>query len=437
MLPKININSISGLQYFQLLRYGTLLLISIVFAKSGLTVDAIGDYEVFLFIATLACSFWINGIIQSFLPLFRNNNSIKQAGDKSPELFNVFVLISLFSFLAIVVLVLFQFFYSGVLQNSDSNPYFLLLLIYVFFSSPAYLVEYFYLLKNKAGGMLKYGILTFAAQLFLMAIPAFLGMSMLISIIGLVIISLVRYVWLIVLLRKYAQFTLSRHFIKEHLHLAWPLIISSLLGSSAQYVDGFLVLNKFGADTFAIFRYGAKEFPLVILMANALSTAMAAEFSVKDKQMDALKTLRDKTTRLMHLLFPVTIVLIVFSNWLYPRIFSESFASGAVIFNIYLLLIISRLLFPHSILIGLKKTKIIMYASVADLAVNVVLSIAFIYFWGIEGVAFATFIAYAVQKIIWIIYIKRVLGILPNQYIPIFVWVIYSIITLAAFYVVY
>jgi O-antigen/teichoic acid export membrane protein len=197
------------------------------------------------------------------------------------------------------------------------------------------------------------------------------------------------------------------------------------------------VLNKFNADTFAIFRYGAKEFPLVLLMANALSTAMTNEFSVKENQTAALKMLRNKTTRLMHLLFPVTIVFIVFSGWLYPRIFNENFASSAVIFNIYLLLIISRLLFPHSILIGLKKTKIIMYASVADLGVNIILSIAFIYFWGIEGVAFATLIAYAVQKIIWIIYIKRKLGILPNQYIPIFVWVVYSTITLAAFYLVY
>ena len=285
--------------------------------------------------------------------------------------------------------------------------------------------------------MLKYGILTFAAQLLLMAVPALFGMSIQISIIGLVIISLVRYVWLIILLRKYAHITFSKKFIREHLHLAWPLIVSSLLGSSAQYVDGFLVLHKFDADTFAIFRYGAKEFPLVLLMANALSAAMISEFSVKDKQIGALKTLRDKTTRLMHLLFPVTIVLIIFSGWLYPRIFSESFASSAVIFNIYLLLIISRLLFPHTILIGLKKTKIIMYAALAELSVNIVLSIAFIYFWGIEGVAFATFIAYAVQKIIWIIYIKRVLGILPNQYIPIFAWVIYSAITIIVFYAVY
>ena len=437
MLPRVNINNISGLQYFQLLRYGTLLIISIVFAKSGLSVEAIGDYEVFLFIASLTCSFWINGTIQSFLPLFRDNNSITQTGGKSPELFNVFVLISLFSFLAIVALVLFQFFFSGVFWNTDSIPYFFLLLIYVFFSSPAYLVEYFYLLKNEAAGMLKYGILTFAAQLLLMAVPALFGMSIQISIIGLVIISLVRYVWLIILLRKYAHITFSKKFIREHLHLAWPLIVSSLLGSSAQYVDGFLVLHKFDADTFAIFRYGAKEFPLVLLMANALSAAMISEFSVKDKQIGALKTLRDKTTRLMHLLFPVTIVLIIFSGWLYPRIFSESFASSAVIFNIYLLLIISRLLFPHTILIGLKKTKIIMYAALAELSVNIVLSIAFIYFWGIEGVAFATFIAYAVQKIIWIIYIKRVLGILPNQYIPIFAWVIYSAITIIVFYAVY
>ncbi len=437
MLPKININSISGLQYFQLLRYGTLLIISIVFAKSGLTIEAIGTYEVFLFIASLTCSFWINGIIQSFLPLFQNNNSIRQTGGKSPELFNAFVLISLFSFLVIAFLVLYQFSFAGVLANTNKIPYFSLLLIYIFISSPAFLVEYFYLLKNKAWWMLKYGIATFAAQLLLMAVPAFLGMSMQISIIGLVVISLVRYAWVIILLRKYAQFTLSVKFIKEHLHLAWPLIITSLLGSSAQYVDSFLVLNKFDADTFAIFRYGAKEFPLVLLMANALSTAMTAEFSVKDKLMEALKTLRDKTKRLMHLLFPVTIVLIIFSTWLYPRIFSESFASSAVIFNIYLLLIISRLLFPHSILIGLKMTKIIMYASMADLAVNIVLSIAFINFWGIEGVAFATFIAYAVQKLIWVVYIKRVLGILPNQYIPMLVWVIYSTITLAAFFVVY
>ncbi len=437
MLPKFKINNISSLQFFQLLRFGTLLLISIVFTKSKLNTDAIGNYEYFLFVAALTCSFWISGILQSFLPLFKNNNTFKQHGEKSPEFYNVFVLISLFSVLVVIVLIGFRFSYSEIKGKEDSIPYFWLLLIYVLFSSPSYLIEYLYLLKDKANWIIKYGLVTFAVQFVLVALPAILGADMKFSIIGLVVISIIRYAWLLVLLKKYAQFTISKAFIKEHLHLASPLIITSLLGGSAQYVDGFLVLNKFDATTFAIFRYGAKEFPLILLMANAMSNAMIPVFSEKEKLAESLASLRNKTARLMHLLFPVVIIFIVFSEWLYPRIFNENFAGSAIIFNIYLLLIISRLIFPHTILIGLKKTKIVLYASVIELGVNVILSIIFIHFWGIAGVAFATFIAYVVQKIIFLFYNKTVLGINPNQYIPMVLWLIYSFFTLAVFYAVY
>ncbi len=437
MLPKFKINNISGLQFFQLLRFATLLLISIVFTKSKLSTDAIGNYEYFLFVVSLTCSFWISGLLQSFLPLFRNNNTFNQKGAKSPELFNVFVLISLFSFLVVIVLIGFRFSFSEISDKKDTIPYFWLLLVYVLFSSPSYIIEYLYLLKDKAEWIIKYGLITFAVQFVLVALPAILGADMKISIIGLVAISLIRYTWLVVLLKKYAQFTISKNFIKEHLHLASPLIVTSLLTGSAQYVDGFLVLNKFDAATFAIFRYGAKEFPLILLMANAMSNAMIPEFSEKEKLKDILAQLRSKTVRLMHLFFPIVIIFIVFSEWLYPRIFNENFAGSAIIFNIYLLLIISRLIFPHTILIGLKKTRIVLYASIVELGVNILLSIIFIHFWGIEGVAYATFIAYGVQKIICLFYNKMVLGIRPDRYIPLTIWFIYSVFTLAVFYAVY
>lgn len=437
LLPKFKINNVAGLQFFQLFRFGTLLLISIVFTKSNVNTSAIGSYEYFLFVAALTCSFWINGLLQSFLPLFRSNDTFKRAGEKSPEFFNVFVLISIFSFLVIVLLIGFRFSYSEIRGKENTIPYFWLLLIYIFFSSPSFLIEYVYLLKDKADWIIKYGLITFIVQFVLVALPAILGANMKISIFGLVVISLIRYGWLIILLKKYARFIISKDFIKEHLHLASPLIISGLIGGSAQYVDGFLVLNKFDAATFAVFRYGAKEFPLMLLMANAMSNALVPEFSAKEKFTEILALLRVKTARLMHLLFPVAIVFIVFSDWLYPRIFNENFRGSAVIFNIYLLLVISRLIFPHTILIGLKKTKIVLYASVIELGVNIILSIIFIHFWGIEGVAFATFIAYGVQKVIWLIYNKTVLGINPGRYIPISVWLIYSFITLAAFYIVY
>ena len=437
MLQGIKINNISGLQFFQLLRFGTLLLISIVFTKSSVGTEAIGNYEYFLFVAALVSSFWINGLIQSFLPLFRSNNTFKAGEEKSPEIFNVFVLISILGFLVVLLLVVFRFSYTEINGKPVSIPYFFLLLIYIFFSSPSYLIEYIYLLKNKADWIMKYGIITFAIQFGLVALPVLFGADMKTSIVGLVIISVIRYIWLFDLLRKYAKFKVSKDFLKEHLHLASPLIFSSLLSGSAQYVDGFLVLTKFDTATFAIFRYGAKEFPLIVLMANAMSNAMIPEFSIKENMKQALEDLRRKTVRLMHLLFPIAIVFILFSEWLYPRIFNKNFAESAVIFNIYLLLIISRLVFPHTLLIGLKRTKPVLLASVAELVINVILSVILIQVWGIAGVAFATFIAYGIQKIIWVMYNKVNLGISPFDYIPVKIWAIYSFLTLLVFYVVY
>jgi len=437
LFPKKYRNNTTGLQVFQLLRFGTLLLISIVFAKSNLTTESIGDYEKFLFITALVCSFWINGLIQSFLPLFRNNSTFTNTSGKSPEIFNVFVLLSVLSLLAIVVLLVFKGPLSNTLGVEGSIPYFNLILVYIFFSSPSFLIEYIYLLKNQADWVFKYGFSTFFLQFVLISAPAFWGGNMELSIWGLIAVTVIRYGWLIQLLKKYAAPVFSTDFIREHLHFAYPLIISMLLGGSAHYVDGFLVLNKFDSATFAVFRYGAKEFPLVLLMANALSNAMIPEFSMKEKLSVALVTLKNKSATLMHLLFPVTVVFLLFSSWLYPRVFNENFSESAVIFNIYLLLIISRLVFPHTILIGRKKTNIVMYASFAELMVNVVLSIIFIHFWGIEGVAFATVIAFSVQKIIWLTYNKKVHGISPKDYIPVKTLAIYSLITLVVFYFMY
>lgn len=437
MFSKKYIDNISGLQIFQLLRFGTLLLISIIFAKSNLSTETIGSYEMFLFIAALLCSFWINGLIQSFLPLYNNNNTFENTKGKSPEIFNVFLLVSILSILVIFLLVIFNKPLSNIITKKGDIPFLNLLLVYIFFSSPSYLIEYIYLVRNDVYRILKYGIFTFFLQFIFIATPVLLGYSMKFSVIGLTLISIVRYVWLLVLLRKHALFSPSIKFIKEHIYFAYPLIVSTLLGSSALYVDGFLVLNRFDTATFAIFKYGAKEFPLVVLMANALSTAMIPAFSLKTKLRDALVVLRKKTTNLMHLLFPVTMLFLLLSSWLYPLIFNDNFADSARIFNLYLLLIISRLVFPQTILIGLKKTKIVMYASFVELVINVLLSIVFVNFWGIEGIAFATLIAFACQKIIWVVYIKIALKISPKEYIPVAELVIYSILTLCTYYFVF
>jgi O-antigen/teichoic acid export membrane protein len=208
------------------------------------------------------------------------------------------------------------------------------------------------------------------------------------------------------------------------------------LSGSASYVDGFLVSNRFNEATFAIFRYGARELPFVVLLANAFSNAMIPEFSGKYNLSKSLSNLKNRSRKLMNILFPATIILLLTSELIYPIVFNPDFSESAHVFNIYLLIIISRLIFPQTILVGLKKTSIIMISSAIELFFNIGLSLVFIGKWGIEGVALATLIAYLIQKIIMMTYLSSSLKIQVKNYISISVWGTWSILTICIYILV-
>ncbi len=202
MLFKKYTNNITALQLFQMFRYGTLILISIFLAKSNLTTDSIGEYEFFLFFSALIGSFWINGLIQSFLPLYNDNNTFKTIKGKSPAFFNIFLLITLFSLFSIILVVIFKNLLAKALTTSNTLPYFNLILLYIFFSSPVFIIEYIYLLKNKPDYILKYGFITFSLQFILVSFPVLLGGNIEMSLKGLILISIIMYLWLMLLIKK-------------------------------------------------------------------------------------------------------------------------------------------------------------------------------------------------------------------------------------------
>ena len=215
---------------------------------------------------------------------------------------------------------------------------------------------------------------------------------------------------------KNESLLVSFSFIKEHLKLSSPLILSALLSGSAQYVDGFIVTSRFDEATFAVFRYGARELPLVILLANAFSNAMLPEFSVSQNLNNSLQKIKANSGRMANFLFPLSAALLFLSHLLFPIIFNAQFIESASVFNVYLLLITSRLLFPQTVLIGLRKVSFIAKASLLELVINVALSLWFVQFWGIVGIAYATVLAYLAEKIFLVIAVNRQLNIPVTKY---------------------
>ncbi len=220
------------------------LIISIIFTKTHYTRADIGQWEMFMFIAGLVTFFWVTGLIQSLLPLYHRNRTYRKLGSnessKSPEIFNAFLLLCVFSVFVYIIGLSLKYNFS-VFHMSGDVPYINLLLLYILLSSPVCLIEYIYLLNNRSYRIFQYGAYTYTTQLILVITPLLLGKDIIWSIYGLLAITGIRWIWLIFLLRRYTEMKISVKFMKEHLYLGLPLIITTLISGSAQYTDGVIV----------------------------------------------------------------------------------------------------------------------------------------------------------------------------------------------------
>ncbi len=427
------ITNVRALQFFQIFRFGVLLLISIVFTKTKLGIGEIGVYETFLLIAGSVSFFWIGGMLQSLLGIFDNNKSFGKE-DKSPLIFNTALIFVTLSVLSAIFVLVSQSFIASLFSISGNHiPYLKILIMYIVLSGPVNLIEYIYLLKNQSSKIIIYGIISFTIQLFAVTTPILLGYDLGYGLYGLVFINAIRFCWLIILIKKYSRISFSKEFCKEYLKISFPLVLSILLSGSAQYIDGFIISYYFDEATFAIFRYGARELPFIVLLIGAFGNAMTPKFSKPENQRQANYELKKGTRKLMHYLFPISIVFILTSKYLYPIVFNSQFEESAIIFNIYILIIVTRFVFARIILIGTKHTKPIFFSSLCEIIMNVILSLIFIKSWGIVGVAYATVVSYVFEKAFLVIVLKTKYNINLRKYLDIKIYLLYSVLLFISF----
>ena len=130
----------------------------------------------------------------------------------------------------------------------------------------------------------------------------------------------------------------------------------------------------------------------------------------------------------MHILFPLTILVIIFNREIFRFLFTPEFDKSAGVFMIYQLMIVSRVVFPQTILIGLKKTHILMWAAVIQISLTIPLAFFLVYVkYGVNGIALSSCLLHILEKFILIWYNYRKLGISPKEYIPIAWYTFYSV----------
>lgn len=410
----LKLNSpVVSLQFIQLFRFATLFLISIAFAKSNYSVKDIGLYEKFIYFAGALSFFWTNGLIQSLLGQY---HAFKTKTEQSKYLFNNILVSIAFSFFILIAVALFEKPMSLFFINNPSIPFKYLFLTFLLISPITFFVEYIYLLNNKLAKIYSYGMITYIIQLMLVVIPSFVYNDLAYSLWGLIVIVIIRLFWLLRVMFQFTTFEYSWEYIKHILKYARPLVLGAFIAGSIPYVDGILVSMHFDDTVFAVFRYGARELPISVLLASAFSNAMIPILNASENFNDGLKQLKRQALHLMHLLYPLSIALLLVSFYLFKYVFNPNFIESAHIFNVMLLLIIPRMLFPQTILMAKGQNTYLLLSSVLEFIVKLVMSIWLLSLMGLIGIAFATLIAFIFEKGILMYFVKRQNNLLPQQY---------------------
>lgn len=204
-----------------------------------------------------------------------------------------------------------------------------------------------------------------------------------------------------------------------------------------QTFDGWIINYWYEGDPekFAVFRYGARELPLVLALSAAFGSAMLPEIR-KDRK-KALEAIRYKSLRLFHWLFPLSALLLAFSDYWFPFVFTSAFQESVILFDTYLIIVCSRLIFSRTVLIGMQDNRMVLYISVAELLINIGLSFYFIAHFGLFGVALATLLAFSLEKVFLCIYLWYRHGIPVRRYAHLAWWGAYSVIIVFLFLLKY
>jgi O-antigen/teichoic acid export membrane protein len=418
---------ISAYQFFQITRLTAVIAISIILVKSGFDTAGVSRYERFIFLANLFSFFWVMGIKNATLAYFPKLNTTA-----SRHFFAlVFILLQLAGILFGLVLFIASSSQLTGAGNFTGIPDRLLLAGYLVFYAPTVLIEVILILRQRARLLARYGLVIHGLQLLLIGGAAIAGHDIRFLFALLLLWTVLKWIYTLWIVTSNSRFTLRLAGLKDYAWFSLPLIVHMLLGNGMEFVDGLLVNRFFDPGLFAVFRYGARELPFVLILIGALSST-AIPMAVKSQEITAA-TLKKHTRRLMHLFYPLTIGLLLVSPFLFRFFYSEAYLQSAGLFNIYLLILISRILLPEVFMYGKHQNRALMYVSFGELLLNLSLSLVLLQRFGLEGIAFATVIAFLVSKLFLAGFIWLRYRIKLKEYIDLPIYALYSALLIIAY----
>jgi hypothetical protein len=413
------------------MQFGAAILTGVLLAKSGLPTVWISLYESLVFFSSLACFFWVAGGQNALLQLYPGwEDSLRE---RASALFSVALLFLLAGLVTALIAFGFRHTLAGLISGGDALPLMDLIALYLALNAPTFIIHILYLLLGRYRSIVIYGAVSYTLQVVLVLVPVLSGHGLRAVWWGMTAWAAFKFCWGVALVARHTSCRWNSRFICRLAPLALPLVLFSLIGKGTEYASGLMVANLIEDDkAFAIFRYGAREFPLAVLLASSLAASLLPRVSANPEQ--GLLHIREQTKRLSHWLFPLGMASMLASPLVFPIVFNPDFKESALLFNIFTLLLSGRILMPQVVAMSRRHNLVLTLSALLEMLSLLSLSWWWGRLFGLPGIAFASVAAFLVDRLILLWYNWKVLGVAPQRYIDLRTYLFYNILLLAAFF---
>ncbi len=185
----------------------------------------------------------------------------------------------------------------------------------------------------------------------------------------------------------------GRKSMKDMLKYAVPLGLAGMIGRIMLETNKIIVSAMCTPEEFANYVNGVIEIPLIGIITGSISAVILVDMTAyvqKGNMTMALELFKKAAVKSAVILFPVMIFLLIAGKSFIVTLYSEKYLESVIPFYIYLFVLPVRIVIYGSALMALGQSRVILFRSILDLTINVILSILLVHLMGYLGAAVAT-----------------------------------------------
>tara|TARA_Y100001935_G_C17275852_1_gene494611 strand:+ start:30 stop:1499 length:1470 start_codon:yes stop_codon:yes gene_type:complete len=351
-----------------------------------------------LFIAPLL-RFHFSHSLYYFYPL--TNSKDEQDSLLSQTFFQLLAISILFS----IILFLFKSSLTGMQFFIQFNEYVFEIAILIFFAVSSSILENIFIVEKKSKLVVLFSSVDKFIRTFFLFSFLFLFMTIKGALLGLILHSSFRFIFLLYYLFKKYRISLSKingQLLKKQWNYVYPMGIGMFIGSLGKHADKIFLLSFLTSEDFAIYSIGNLNIPFIAMVYGSIGSVILPQISKYSKMNEFSKaTMLWKSMILKNsiITIPIVIFFLIQAENIFLILFTDKYLASANVFRILLLILIIQMLGHGYILRGFARTKTILYGKIF----RTIISIFFGYFLvknlGVIGAAVTYLISFSVNAI--------------------------------------